>query len=145
MALLGKEDILKADDRPVETVPVPEWGGEVLVQGCNGRGRDEYFASMTVMTKGGQQAMNAENATAKLVARCIIDPDTREPMFTQQDVHLLGEKSGQALNRVFEAAQRLSGLTEEDMADLGKDSASTPSGSSISPLPVTSARRSKTS
>lgn len=143
MALLGKEDILKAVDRPTETVSVPEWGGEVLVRGCDGGGRDEYFASMTILRRDGRQGVDATNATAKLVARCIIDPATDEPMFTQQDVDALGRKSGAALNRVFDVAQRLSGLSDEDMADLGKDSGSTQSEGSTSALPATSARRSK--
>jgi hypothetical protein len=145
MALLGREDILKANDRPTETVPVPEWGGEVLVRGCDGHGRDEYFASMTILHRDGRQGMNSDNATAKLVARCIIDPDTSEPMFSQQDVDALGRKSGAALDRVFTVAQRLSGLTEEDMEDLGKVSVIVPNDSSISPSPATSARRSKSS
>jgi hypothetical protein len=136
--LLSKDQILKADDRPIEEVPVPEWGGEVLVRGMDGDGRDEFFASMTVQ-RGKQQVMDVASATAKLAARCIVDPDDREQlMFTQHEVAALGKKSSAALDRVSEVAQRLSGLSDEDMEELGKGSAPTPSGGSTSPSPATS-------
>lgn len=138
MALLSRDQILAADDRPSEEIDVPEWGGAVRVRGLSGQGRDEYFASMTVVRKPGERpSMDTANATAKLVARCIVGEDN-EPMFTQSDVHALGELSGIALDRVFTVAQRLSGLSEEDMAELGKASEPTPNGSSTSGLPAIS-------
>ena len=82
--LLGKEQILKADDLPTEDVEVPEWSGTVRVRGLSGKGRDEYWASMTVQ-RGSRQTLDVANATAKLVARCVIGEDG-EPLFTQNDV-----------------------------------------------------------
>lgn len=134
MAVLGREDILKADDLPTEIVNVPEWGGEVVVRGLDGTSRDEFYAGQAVQ-RGNRVVQDLTNATAKLVARCIVDPETREPMFTQSDVNALGRKSGAALNRVGDVAARLSGLTDEDMAELGKDSAPTPNGESTSAPP----------
>jgi hypothetical protein len=134
MALLSHDDILAVDDRPVEKLPVPEWGGEVMVRGLDGTGRDEYFASMTVIRGTGPNArpvMDTANATAKLVARCIVD-EAGEPMFTQQEVAVLGQKSGVALDRVFALAQQMSGLSDEDMAELGKGSTATQNGDSTS-------------
>jgi ABC-type cobalamin transport system ATPase subunit len=152
MGLLSKDAILKVDDRQIEEVEVSEWGGSVLVVGLDGAGRDAYFASMATMrqTRGGrtQMGVDAENATAKLVARCILDPDDEQRqrlMFTQQEVHALGEKSGAALNRVYDVAMRLSGLSDEDMEELGKASEATQSDGSTSPSPKTSAARSKSS
>lgn len=132
--LLTKDQILKVDDRQIRRVEVPEWGGAVLVRGLDGAGRDEYFAQMAVIRqakgKAPQMGVDSSQATAKLVARCILDPDDpkRERiMFSYAEVELLGAKSGAALNRVYEAALALSGLTEEDMEELGKASANTPS------------------
>lgn len=136
MGLLSRDQILTADDRPVREVPVPEWGGSVLVQGMNGTGRDEFLASMTVIrAPGAAPVWDSGNATAKLVARCIIDPATREPMFTQRDVAALGAKSAAALWRVAGVAETLSGLTEEAMDELGKDTPPTPNGNSTSAPP----------
>src|SRR2546430_406662 len=103
---LSRDDVLKAEDRPSEEVEVREWGGTVLVRGLDGKGRDEFFASLTT-TRKGQQVLDNYNATAKLVARCIVDDDG-QPVFTQNDVDALGGKSGAALDRVYSVAQRLS-------------------------------------
>ena len=48
------------------------------------------------------------------------------------DVKALGKKSSLALNRVFEVAQRLNGLTERDMEELAGNSKSDRSDDSIS-------------
>ena len=130
VVLLGRDAILKADDLPAEDVLVPEWGGTVRVRGLTGTGRDEYWASLTVQ-RGNTQVIDSANATAKLVARCVVGEDG-EPLFTQRDVSELGERSGAALNRVFEVATRLSGISDTDMAEAGKGSGSTQSDGSTS-------------
>jgi hypothetical protein len=141
---LTRDAILGAHDLPREDVRVPEWfhaesgADTVLVQGLNGTQRDEFEASTISLRgpAGKQQAVpDTANIRAKLVARCIIDPDTTKPMFTQQDVHKLGEKSSAALDRVFEVAARLSGISKDDLEELGKDSPTGPSGGSTSPSP----------
>jgi hypothetical protein len=136
MALLTHDAILAVDDRPTETVPVPEWGGDVMVRGMDGQGRDAYFASMAVQ-RGKQVTQDVHNATARLVARCIVDPESLEPMFTLEEADILGRKSAAALDRVGNVAARLSGLTEDDMEELKKDSRSTQNGGSTSGSPVT--------
>lgn len=125
---LGRDAILGADDRPRELVHVPEWRdpetGEdtVWVRGLSGKERDNYFASMSVIGKGGQTVgVNPENSTAKLAALCMITEDG-EQLFSQRDVHALGEKSSSALSRVHEVASRLSGLTDEAEVEAEKDS-----------------------
>ena len=144
--LLSRDDILKADDLPTEEVDLsdlPGYNGSVLVRGLTGRERDEYFASLSIF-RGGKQVMDVENATAKLVARCVVGEDG-EPLFTAQDTWALGQKSGAALDRISEAAQRLSGLSQADMDEIKKGSEPTPDGGSPSPSPGTSGRRSKPS
>lgn len=138
MALLRKQDILKADDRPIETVNVPEWSGEVLVRGLTGQGRGKYFAAVAGVRAGPggpQMAPDITNAQVLLVSLSIIDPDdpARERlMFTPDEVAELGGRSSVALGRVEEVAMRLSGMTDEEMDLLGKPSGSTPSGGSTS-------------
>lgn len=136
MAFLSKAAILAADDRPTETVEVPEWGGDVLVRGMSGAERDAFFTSQVLRDKGGNIiGQDLRNGAAKLAARCIIDPDTGEPLFDLAEVEVLGRKSAKALGRVEAVAQRLSGLTEETSKELGKDSESSLNGDSGSALP----------
>jgi len=112
---LSKDDILKAADTQTEEVDVPEWGGTVLVRGLTGTERDEYEASLMVR-RGDQMVMNTANGRAKLIAKCVVDDDGRR-LFTDQDANALGEKSGKALDRLFDVASRLSGLREEDVKE----------------------------
>lgn len=131
--LLGREDILKAQDIETEIVEVPEWAGSVRVRGLSGQERDEFEASTMVM-RGKQMVPDQANFRAKLACRCLVD-DQGDPLFSQRDVYALGQKSGAALDRVFTVASRLSGLSEADVEELQGNSPAAQSGDSISPSP----------
>jgi hypothetical protein len=113
---LTRDAILAAAALRTEEVDVPEWGGVVLVRELRGRERDEWEASLAVQ-RGKQMVPDVANMRAKLVARCIVNGDL-EPVFSQQDVAALGELSAAALDRVFEVASRLSGLSEADLEEM---------------------------
>lgn len=114
---LTREQILNAEDIKTEEVEVPEWGGTVLVKGMNGKERDSF--EMSFLT-GGQST--TENVRAKLVSLTIIDPDTKNQLFTVADIDMLGNKSAKALDRVFAVAQRLSKIGINDVEELAKNS-----------------------
>lgn len=124
---LTREDILSVNDIQREDVPVPEWklnGVQlVLVQGLDGKERDDLEASM-IKGKGKKTEVNLENLRAKLVARSIVDENGNR-IFTDADIPVLARKSAVALNRVYAVAQRLSGITEEDVEELTKNSETT--------------------
>jgi len=130
MALLTREQILGANDIKTETIAVPEWGGDVLVRGLTGAQRDRFEAD-SLEGKGKAQHVNLQNIRARLVARCIVD-ESGARIFQDSDVKALGAKSAQALNRVFEAAQKLSGLTDDDIDELTENLEQTPGDSSAS-------------
>ncbi len=130
MSLLSREAILQADDIPTEDVPVPEWGGAVRLRGLTAAELDDYQASLIVQTGNGTQKSNLRNATAKLIARCAID-ESGDPLFETKDVLKLSSKSAVALQRLAGVAQRLNGLTEEDLKELTEDFGDDPNGSSI--------------
>jgi hypothetical protein len=140
---LSRDDILKKDDLPTEEVHVPEWGGTVLVRGMTGRERDEFEASMA-QQRGGQLVQNWANTRAKIVIRCTVDEDGKR-LFDAADIDVLGEKSGAALDRVFEVATRLSGMGEKDVEDLTANFGGANGASSSSASPATSAKPSKAS
>jgi len=121
---LTRDAILAATSLATEEVDVPEWGGTVVVRELDGESRDEWEVSRWV-TRGKEVVQDLANARAKLVAYSVIDPATGERVFTRQDVYALGKLSAAALNRVFGAASRLSGLTfslEDAEAVEGKSS-----------------------
>lgn len=129
MALLTKEQIWAADDLTWEDVSVPEWGGDVRVKTLTGAERDQYEAE-SVKMEGNRRKMTG-NLRARLVALTAINEDGT-PMFTRGDVMKLGQKSAAALERVFEVAAKLNGMTEEDMDDLAGNSESGQNESSTS-------------
>lgn len=122
---LSKDQILAADDVQLEDVDVPEWGGKVRVKSLTGTERDGLEASL-IEGKGKNASVNLANLRAKLVARSIVD-DAGNRIFQDADVKALGAKSAAALNRVYEVAQRLSGITQEDVDELTKNSEATQS------------------
>ena len=117
---LSKEAILAVNDVQFEDVSVPEWGGAVRVKSLTGSERDGLEASM-IEGKGKNANVNLANLRAKLVARSIVD-ESGDRIFEDADIAALGRKSASALNRVYEVAQRLSGITQEDVDELTKNS-----------------------
>lgn len=131
--VLTRDQIFAADDRQIEFVKVPEWGGDdpeagVFVRGLSGADRDSFEMGMLESkrdSKGRQrQEVNLRNLRAKLIVRCAVDSDNAaaaQPLFTLVDIEPLGRKSAAALQRVYAVAQRLSGLSNEDVEELTAD------------------------
>lgn len=130
MTLLSKTSILCADDLQTEDVPVPEWFGSVRVRSLNGRERDAFEASM-VRGEGKNRRVDLTNMRARLVGLTVID-ESGQRLFTDDEVDLLGAKSGAALDRVFAVAQKLNGLSSTDVDELTKNSSGVPSAVSTS-------------
>ncbi len=120
MKLLTRDAILQAEDLPTEDIEVEEWGGAVRVRALTGAERDAFEQSI-VEQRGKSTRMNLRNIRAKLVALTVVDADGKR-LFSDKDAELLGKKSAAALDRVFEVAQRLSGLSPEDMEELSGNS-----------------------
>ena len=116
MSALKRDDILNVKDIAIELVEVPEWGGEVYVKGMTGLERDAFEGSI-VEIRGKGRRVNMANVRAKLAAQTLCD-ENGERLFTDADVKELGRKSASALQRVFEVAQRLSGIGEEAVKEL---------------------------
>jgi hypothetical protein len=115
--LLTREQILAATDSVIETVSVPEWGGSVGVKTLTGAEKDGWESSR--QNKDG--SFNLNNVRASLVAVATCDADGNK-LFTLQDVVDLGNKSARALDRVFQAAKKLNGVTDEDLDELEGES-----------------------
>ena len=130
MSLLSKTAILAAQDLQTEDVEVPEWGGAVRVRSFTGRERDAFESSM-VRGEGRNRKVDLTNMRARLVGLTVID-ETGQRLFTDDEVDLLGAKSGAALDRVFAVAQKLNGLSGADVEELSKNSSGVPSAVSTS-------------
>ena len=130
MSLLTKAAILAAADLKTEDVDVPEWGGSVRVRSFTGRERDAFEAGM-VRGDGKDRKVDLTNMRARLVGLTVID-ETGQRLFSDEEIDLLGAKSGAALDRVFAVAQKLNGLSSDDVEELAKNSSGAPSAASTS-------------
>jgi hypothetical protein len=75
---------------------------------------------------------------AKLLVKCLVD-EAGERLFTDQDAPALGAKNGAVIDRLYDVAARLSGLSEEEKAELeGNSEPPTEDGGSTSSSPETS-------
>lgn len=123
MKVLSRAEILDADDRNITRVPVPEWGGDVFVRTMGGDARDAWELSNARLRKaaGGDNLASMAGIRARLAAAAMCD-EQGESLFSVDDVVRLGRKSGAALDRVFDAARKINGMGDDEVAELGKAS-----------------------
>ncbi len=114
--VLTREAILARRKLRAELVEVPEWQGSVYVRELTAAERDHWEGKL-VNLKGKVATVTFDNARAALAAATVVDAEGSR-LFTVEDVEALGQLSGAALNRVYEVAARLSGITEEDIEEL---------------------------
>jgi hypothetical protein len=125
---LSREQILAVQDCKIEEVDVPEWDGTVRVKALSGTERDQIEAM--VLGKSGK-GRNYENLRARMVALTVVN-ESGERIFETNDVTVLGSKNARALDRIFDVAQRLSGMTAKDVEELVGKSKPDPSDVSFS-------------
>ena len=126
--ILGRDDILGADDLSTRRVACPEWGGTVIVREMTGTQR-EAFEQAVVSTNGDDTSANTTNLRAWLASFTMVD-EAGELLFSADDVRALGDKSATALIRVCNEAQNLNGIGADEVEELVEDFGDGPSGSS---------------
>jgi hypothetical protein len=127
--VLSRDELLKgASSRPREQVEL-DGGGVVWVQGLTGTERDRYEQTVMERKKDGRLVPNLENARARLVAVSLVNEDGT-PMFREDEVALIGSFNARTLQRIWDKACELSGLSESDVEELeGNFDGAQPEGS----------------
>lgn len=118
-----RDEIVSVDDSTYEDVRVPEWEkggppGWLRVQGLSTAQRSKVEAKLLRQTADGGAVFDATQMRQLFCAYGIIDPTTGGRMFSDKEVHLLGNKSAAALDRVYEAVTRLSRMSKDDIKEL---------------------------
>jgi hypothetical protein len=128
-----RDSILAAADIPTELVHGPEWDCDVEVRGMDLGAREAIAEvaqdSVKARESGG---LNDPVWNASVVIATAFDPSTGERLFTSDDLAALNSKSAKAVMSVAEVGARLSGLTDEEEVEAGKDSPSIPDDDSSS-------------
>ncbi len=110
--------LLGANKPPTETVSLPELKTSVIVRGMTGSERDAFEASC-IEGRGKKRDVNTKNIRARLVAFCCVD-DKGDRVFSDGDAKQLGDVRADLLDRIFSVAQRLSGMSDQDVDELGQ-------------------------
>lgn len=136
MNTLTRDQLLSPRKLPRATIDLPDLGGAVIVRGLTAAERDAYEASMVQMRKG-RGALNEESmrtARARIVQMGAINEDG-SPLFAPADIAQIGNLPAAAVERLFDAIRRLSGMSDADIEELAGNSAGGPNGDSRSGSP----------
>jgi hypothetical protein len=113
-----RDQIKAAADLRRESIHVPEWDAAVAIRTLTARERSEW--EMTLFDKKGNVTQRAD-MREQLVGRCLIDPDTDERIFDENEFAELGSKSAEVLDRLFAVARRVNGIGAEAEAAIEKN------------------------
>ena len=119
--------------RQTEVVKIPGIGN-VIVKGMTAKERDQYETSCIVQ-KNGKRNFNLIDARAKLVMLTVVD-EKGDRLFEASDVSRLSGMPASVIDKLFTVAQKLSGISDEDVEDLGKILGEDQLDSSPSDLPL---------
>jgi len=125
---LDAETILGADDRPVERHRA--WNGHVWMWTLTGLELDQFdrYMARQVDQRTGELPLEAHWRAALLV-KCLRD-SAGKPLFSEEDIPALGQKSGPQLDALFDVARRMNKRKPGDIDELKKASGAGPRGSS---------------
>lgn len=118
--ILTRDDILAADDLSRIQVHVEAWGGDVIVRAMTGAERDLWEESIQ-KRKREDESFDLKNIRAELLSMVLVD-ESGKNLFTRGDIDALGKKAADPLTLLFDAARKLSGINEEDVEELAKNS-----------------------
>ena len=146
MTGLTKEQILAANDAQPVPVEVPEWGGTVYVRPMSAGERDRWEGELMERTEKRKEGIvkATENLRAVFLSKCLCDSDGKL-LFGPEDIEALAGRSYRAVDRAFEKAQTINGLSEADVEELEKNSAGGRRAASSSSSASRSGRRKKSS
>lgn len=114
--MLTRAQILEAQKLKTQTVPAPEWGGEVIVKELTSTERLELFD--IIAAKSGGLTEREQNLLfgALFVCRTAVD-DKGKRIFEDEDAETLMLKNEKTLTLVANASGKLNGIgTAEEIA-----------------------------
>ena len=145
MSILSAADITAVQDLKRETLPAPEWGGELLLQEITGRQREQLLTWLRQLP-GDDPSAFTHGYRERVLAMSLINEDG-SPLFADLEagIEILGAKSNDLLRRASETAMALSGLIPSAVGEVTQQLPNAESPSAGSTSPRDSVRRSRKS
>lgn len=133
MSILNRNQILSVQDLPEKIVPVPEWktpGSEeipsVKIRCINGLQRQAWFEAMKQVkddVKDNDEAFAVRfrgELTPLFLSMTLVD-EQNQPIFTKEEATLILQKNPAVIDRLFEAARDLCGMSAKEQDTLEKN------------------------
>ena len=120
---LTREELLAPVPVVIEKVEIPELNSHVWVKGMTAAGRTRFERQFKAETEAKSNRRQQE-VRERLVVACCCD-ESGVLLFSIEDVKALGKQSLAIVERIVLAAQKLIGLTDEDVEELAKNSEET--------------------
>lgn len=120
MSILSKEQLLNAPaDLVYETVPVPEWGGDVILRSLTGADRMRIHAFL-------QEHPNVDPVSVNLAVAMVDESHTAILPLERKSVEFLMNRSALVTERLYGRLRNLSPQGPQGVESEKKDSAPTP-------------------
>jgi hypothetical protein len=127
MSSLSREAFLRPAKVNVVEVPVPELGGSVFVKGMTAKDRSR-FETQFQLSSGKSNTRKMKEIRERLVIACLCDEEG-VLLLQDSDVDAVGSQPAAVIERIVEAAQKVCGMSNDDVEDLAKNSDETPADS----------------
>ena len=126
-------------DRPVQRVKVecPEWDCHVWVQQPTNQQQDAWEGQCSSQANADGVVENFFGLKARLLVICVCDKDG-ELLFEENDWVALMQQPSAVINRLWRAAQKLAGLSAEDVKEITGNSGGESGADTGSDSPATS-------
>ena len=116
VTFINPMDLLTITAPEVSVMFIPELGKSVRVKALNARERDAYEQSL-IQGKGQNQSVNMRNARAKLAVLTLVDENGKR-LYTDAQANEIGNAPAIVIERIFDRARRLAGITNDDLDEL---------------------------
>jgi hypothetical protein len=132
MPTLTKEQITAVAELEVDTLHVPEWGGDVLLMELSSDQREELELRALKAKQAGEPILGLKGVKTLLAAWAIVDEKRKRMFVTPEEVESLGRKKPEGLERIVSHVMKRNRLREEDRKALSGNSPAVPAASSSS-------------
>jgi len=102
---------------------IPELGGDIWVRGMSGAERDEFEEGLRYRRGRKVGQTNLRNFRAKFAVKVVVD-EAGTRVLQDQDATIFGQLPAGILDQIVGRSTELSGLSEEEIDNLGNDSGS---------------------
>ena len=132
--LMTKEEIeaLSSDGPKIHTFKVAAWGGrEVVLRELDGLQSLEWDIAQLERHKNPGSSTTQGTGAEHLVQLCLVDPTTKEPMFSSKDRITTIRNFGGALQELYQRCSKINSFRVVDAEDTEKKSSETPNSDSL--------------